>query len=128
MVERVQQQAKRAWRRVIQKADLPRHLTMHSLRHSFCSLLISSGASPVYAQQQAGHADVGFTVRVYGSWFPVVAPGAMDALSAGVPGLPKTKAVTKQPVSGNVPIATSAEVLDPTGTSPRPGGCGPRTP
>jgi hypothetical protein len=58
-----------AMRRILRKADLPRHLTMHSLRHSFCSLLISSGVSPVYVLQQAGHTDVGFTLRVYGSWF-----------------------------------------------------------
>jgi hypothetical protein len=36
---------------------------MHSLRHSLCSLLISSGVSPVYAQQQAGHADVALGLR-----------------------------------------------------------------
>ncbi len=78
-------------RRILKKADLPRHFTMHSLRHSFCSLLISSGASPVYVQQQAGHADVGFTVRVYGSWFPATVPGAMDRLANRVPGLPVTR-------------------------------------
>jgi hypothetical protein len=74
-VDRVVQQPKRAMRRVLEKADLPRHFTMHSLRHSFCSLLVSSGVSPVYVQQQAGHADVGFTVRVYGSWFPATLTG-----------------------------------------------------
>jgi integrase len=62
----------RAMRRVLKRAGLPGHFTMHSLRHSFCSLLISSGVSPVYVQQQAGHADVSFTVRVYGSWFPLL--------------------------------------------------------
>jgi integrase len=127
-VDRVVQQPKRAMRRVLEKADHPCHFTMHSLRHSFCSLLVSSGVSPVYVQQQAGHADVGFTVRVYGSWFPASAPGAMDSLSAGVPGLPRTKAVTRQAVSGNKALGASPETLDPTGTTPRPGGRGPRTP
>jgi integrase len=37
----------RATRKVLKHAGLPRHFTMHSLRHSFCSLLISSGVSPV---------------------------------------------------------------------------------
>ncbi|HVO12700.1 MAG TPA: tyrosine-type recombinase/integrase [Vicinamibacteria bacterium] len=60
---------------------MPRHFTMHSLRHTFCSLLIAAGVSPVYVQQQAGHADVGFAVRVYGSWFAVTAAGAMDLLA-----------------------------------------------
>jgi hypothetical protein len=40
------------------------------------------GASPIYVQQQAGDTDVAFTVRVYGSWFPVTAPGTMDKLAA----------------------------------------------
>jgi hypothetical protein len=76
----------RAMRRMLERADLPRHFTMQSLRHSFCSLLVSSGVSPVYLQQQAGHADLGFTVRV------------------------------------------SPETLEPTGTTPRPGGRDRRTP
>jgi hypothetical protein len=56
----------------------------------------------VYAQQQAGHADVGFTVRVYGSWFPATAPGAMNRLAAGVPGLLLGKVVTKTGISGSL--------------------------
>jgi hypothetical protein len=69
-----------------------------------------------------------FTVRVYGSWFPATAPGAMDTLAEGVPGLPRTKAVTKQVVSGNTALRTSPELLEPTGTTPRPGGRGLQTP
>jgi Phage integrase family len=98
--------------------------TMHSLRHSFCSLLISSGVSPVYVQQQAGHAAVGFTVRVYGSWFPATAPGAMDRLANRVPGLP----VARQALPVASAANASPEVLDPTGTTPRPCAGGPRTP
>jgi hypothetical protein len=51
---------------------------------AFCSLLISAGESPVRVQQQAGHASVEMTVSVYGSWFPVSAPSAMDRLAAGL--------------------------------------------
>jgi integrase len=123
-IERVQRRVLKATRRVIRRADLPRHFTMHSLRHTFCSLLISAGVSPVYVQQQAGHGDVGFTVRVYGSWFAMSAPGAMDALSDGAPGLPVAKAAR----NGSRPEEASAETLEPTGTTPRPGGRGPRTP
>ena len=94
--------------------------------HSFCSLLISSGVSPVYVQQQAGHADVGFTVRVYGSWFPATAPGAMDRLALGVPGL--AKAVANGAVSVAGAAGVSLEVLEPTGTTPRPASRGLQTP
>ena len=37
--------------------------------------------SPAYVCQQMGHADMAFTVRVYGSWFPVQVPGAVDGLA-----------------------------------------------
>lgn len=43
---------------------------------------MAEGVSPVYVQQQAGHASVNMTVGVYESWFPVQAPGAMDRLGA----------------------------------------------
>lgn len=127
-VERMVQQPARAMRRVLERADLPRHFTMHSLRHSFCSLLVSSGVSPVYVQQQAGHADVGFTVRVYGSWFPATAPGALDRLAATVPGLPRGKAATSGAVSATSGGGASPETLEPTGTSPRRGERGLQTP
>jgi integrase len=122
------QRPARAMRRVLKRAALPQHFTMHSLRHSFCSLLISSGVSPVYVQQQAGHADVGFTVRVYGSWFPASAPGAMNRLAAGVPGLPRGKAVTRTAETGNIAPQASPQTLDPTGTTARRASRGPRTP
>ena len=119
-------QPTRAMRRVLKRAGLPAHFTMHSLRHSFCSLLISSGVSPVYVQQQAGHADMSFTVRVYGSWFPAVAPGAMNSLAGSAPYPPRTKA------NGAIPVTTasepSPETLEPTGTTARPSPRGPRTP
>ena len=118
----------RAMRKVLKHAGLPRHFTMHSLRHSFCSLLISSGVSPVYVQQQAGHADVSFTVRVYGSWFPAVAPGAMDRLARSASYLPRTKAVTNGANPVTTPSDASPQDLEPTGTTPRPSPRGPRTP
>lgn len=71
--------------RVLKIAKLPPHFTPHSLRHTFCSLLIAQGISPVYVQQQAGYASVQMTVGVYGSWFPVRVPGAMDLMRAGHP-------------------------------------------
>jgi hypothetical protein len=123
-MEREVQRIARAMRRVLRRTGLPHHFTMHSLGHSFCSLLISSGVSPVYVQQQAGHADVGFTVRVYGSWFPATAQGAMDRLADRVPGLP----VTNQAVSVTTALGGRSEVLKPTGTTPRRASRGPRTP
>jgi hypothetical protein len=99
--------------RVLRLAKLPGHFTPHSLRHTFCSLLISQGESPVYVQQQAGHASVEMTVGTYGSWFAVEAPGAMDRLAAGLSG---PSPVTKEPSTGNIDKGPTPQPLAPTGT------------
>ena len=55
---------------VIKKAELPRHLTPHCLRHTFATLLIAAGAPLPYIQQQLGHSSIQVTVDVYGRWLP----------------------------------------------------------
>jgi integrase len=69
-----------AFARALKTAALPEHFTLHSLRHSYAANLIAAGVSPVYVQQQLGHSSIELTVSTYGSWFPVRAPGAVDAL------------------------------------------------
>jgi integrase len=44
---------------------LPEGLTPHKLRHSFASLLVAIGTDPGAVMDQLGHADAGFTLRVY---------------------------------------------------------------
>lgn len=104
---------RRAMARILKLAALPSYFTPHSLRHSFCSLLIAAGVSPVYVQQQAGHANVAMTVGVYGSWFALKAPGALDRLAAGALG---GSLVTNQGQSGNNPDTVSPQPPTPTGT------------
>ena len=100
---------RRAMERVLKVAHLPRHFTPHSLRHTFCSLLIGDSVSPVYVQQQAGHASVEMTVGVYGSWFAPEAHGAMNRLAGGLP-------VTKQAEPVTSESLPSEQVLASTGT------------
>jgi integrase len=80
-VQRVYKRALNGMRRALEKAGLPTHFSLHSLRHTFGSGLISRGVSPAYVQQQMGHASIEQTVDTYGSWFPVRVPGAVDALT-----------------------------------------------
>ena len=56
--QRVYKNALRAMRRALHKAGLPAHYTLHSLRHTFGSGLISRGVSPAYVQEQMGHASI----------------------------------------------------------------------
>lgn len=41
------------------------HLTPHSLRRSFASLLVAIGRDPLYVAAQLGHTDPTFSLRVY---------------------------------------------------------------
>ena len=44
---------------------LPDGLTPHKLRHTFASILVALGEDPGSVMDQLGHADPGFTLRVY---------------------------------------------------------------
>jgi integrase len=47
------------------EAPLPEGLTPHKLRHTFASILVAIGVDPGSVMDQLGHADPGFTLRVY---------------------------------------------------------------
>jgi integrase len=47
------------------EAPLPKGLTPHKLRHTFASILVALGVDAGSVMDQIGHADPGFTLRVY---------------------------------------------------------------
>lgn len=51
-----------------ERAGVPR-LTPHELRHTFASMAIANGMTPVDLARQLGHADASFTLRVYTHFF-----------------------------------------------------------
>jgi integrase len=57
----------RANEKLIDAGDvpLPKGLTPHKLRHTFASILVTVGVDPGSVVDQLGHADPGFTLRVY---------------------------------------------------------------
>ena len=55
---------------------MPAHFTPHCMRHTYATLLLSDGVSPVYVQQQLGHASIGVTVDRYGKWIRVAEKAA----------------------------------------------------
>ncbi len=57
---------RRVFVRVLKRAGLPLHFSPHCLRHTFASLLLQQGESPVYVQRQLGHASIKLTVDTYG--------------------------------------------------------------
>jgi hypothetical protein len=61
-------------------AELPPHFTPHSLRHTYASLLIQQGESPVYVQRQLGHSSIQLTVDLYGRWLPMSSTTAVERM------------------------------------------------
>jgi integrase len=71
---------RRAMQSLLKKAKLPLHFTPHCLRHTYASILLAEGVSPVYVQEQLGHATIELTVSTYGRWLKKRAPGALERL------------------------------------------------
>jgi len=70
----------RAFASALKAGSLPAHFTPHCLRHTFASLLLQQGESPVYVQRQLGHASITLTVDTYGRWLPMGNKAAVDRL------------------------------------------------
>ena len=60
---------RRVFKRLLVKAEL-REIRLHDIRHTFASLLLSDGASPVYVKEQLGHTSIQMTVDIYGHLIP----------------------------------------------------------
>jgi len=68
--------------RLLVKARLPRR-NLHSLRHSFASLLIQNGESLAYVRDQLGHSSIQITVDTYGHLVPGGNRRAVNRLDDG---------------------------------------------
>lgn len=53
------------YKRLLRSAEL-RDYRFHDIRHTFASLLLSNGESPVYVKEQLGHSSIKMTVDIYG--------------------------------------------------------------
>jgi integrase len=74
----------RDFKRVLEKAKLPDHLTVHSLRHSFATLHLTAGADLQWVQQQLGHVKISMTADTYGAWIKKRDLAAADRLALAV--------------------------------------------
>jgi integrase len=71
--------SKRLFAAVAQRAKLPA-LGLHTLRHTFASLLIAQGESIKYVSRQMGHASIQITADTYGHLFRETSIAAMRRL------------------------------------------------
>lgn len=60
---------RRVFKRILKKAGM-RETKLHITRHTFASLLLTSGVSPVYVKEQLGHSSIDITVDIYGHLIP----------------------------------------------------------
>jgi integrase len=60
---------RRVFKQLLTRAGL-REIRLHDIRHTFASLLLSNGASPVYVKEQLGHTSIQMTVDIYGHLIP----------------------------------------------------------
>ena len=65
--------------KLLEKAEL-RRVRFHDLRHTFASLLLQNGESPVYVKEQMGHSSIQVTVDIYGHLIPGANRQAVDRL------------------------------------------------
>jgi hypothetical protein len=56
----------RDMKRVLKRAKLPTHFSLHSLRHSYAAQCIAAGENVYYVSRQLGHASTKLTLDTYG--------------------------------------------------------------
>jgi integrase len=70
------------WKPALKQAGVPatRENGMHALRHHFATTLLEDGLNPKAVADWLGHADPGFTLRVYGHVMPASEDRAREAV------------------------------------------------
>jgi len=84
-----QNHIRRVFKRVLRKAGM-REMRVHDIRHTFASLLLSNGESPVYVKEQLGHSSIQMTVDTYGHLIPGSNRKAVNQLDTPQPSAPYT--------------------------------------
>ncbi|HEX7093303.1 MAG TPA: site-specific integrase, partial [Nitrospiraceae bacterium] len=70
---------RRVFHRILHRANLP-SFRVYDLRHTYASLLLSSGVPLLYVSQQLGHTIPTTTLRYYARWIPTGEQRYVDVL------------------------------------------------
>lgn len=71
---------RRHFRPILERAGLPLETRLYDLRHTYVTLSLISGADQKTVSEQAGHANVAFTLKVYHHVLPGMREDAADKL------------------------------------------------
>lgn len=63
------------WVKALKRAKV-RYRRPYQTRHTYASMMLSAGESPMWVADQMGHGDWTMIARIYGRWIPEVAPDA----------------------------------------------------
>jgi integrase len=76
------------WKPALEAAEVPstRENGMHALRHHYATVLLTDGLNPKAVADYLGHADPGFTLRVYGHVLPASEDRARAAIDKALGG------------------------------------------
>lgn len=66
---------KTLWTHALKRAGV-RYRRPYQTRHTYASMMLTAGESPMWVASQMGHADWGMIRRTYGRWIPDSAPEA----------------------------------------------------
>lgn len=94
------------------KASGLRRIRFHDLRHTFASLLLQQGESPVYVKEQMGHSSIQVTVDLYGHLIPGGNKQAVDRLDGPVG---KSESAPQPHPEGNTAREKTTEALEKIG-------------
>lgn len=83
-----------AWTAALKKAGI-RYRRPYQTRHTYASMMLSAGESPMWVAAQMGHADWSMIGRVYGRWIRDAAPEAGNKAVEMFGAQPKKEAALK---------------------------------
>jgi integrase len=67
------------WQELVELTGLP-YKTRHALRHTYATMLLQGGASPVYVKEQLGHSSIRVTGDTYAHFIPGENRSTVDQL------------------------------------------------
>ncbi len=67
---------------ILKEAELPSDVTIHSLRHTYATMLLSQGEHPKVVQELLGHSSITTTLDVYSKVMPGLKEQAVKKLDA----------------------------------------------
>jgi len=102
--------ARRVFHYVLKQATLP-SFRVYDLRHTFASLLLSSGVPLLYVSKQLGHAKPTTTLRYYAHWIPSGDERHVDLLDRPAKKL-APKLGTTVDITESAPLSDTSEAAE----------------